>query len=168
MRIISGLLFVKCAIRAHISDEIFIGFIYSQMVTDRLIVPTLDFDATLGLKYKWSGTLEECLSWQGHLVLSTWTFVGNGIDWLMERRAELILRQLQHDPLKLFRVGVEYWLSFFITHSFVLLFHFFIFLMGNVFHWFDAVKSFYLTCLKSCESWGLYLFRFVSIAERIW
>ena len=80
MSIIPGLLFVKLAIRAHSSEEIFVGFIYSQMVTDRLIVPTLDLDASLGLQYKRSGTLEECLSWHGHLVLSTSTFVGNSVD----------------------------------------------------------------------------------------
>ena len=78
MGIITGLLFVKCAIRAHVFDEIFIGLIYSQMVTNRLIVPTLDLDTTLGLQYERGGTLEECLSWYRHLV--TCTFVGNGID----------------------------------------------------------------------------------------
>lgn len=80
MSIIPRLLFVKLAIRAHISDEIFVGFIYSQMVTDRLIVPALNLDATLGLQYKRSGTLEESLSWHGHLVMSTCTFVGNSVD----------------------------------------------------------------------------------------
>ena len=80
MSIVPGLLFVKCAIRAHISDEIFVGFIYSQMMTDRLIVLALNLDATLGLQYKRSRTLEECLSWHRHLVLSTCTFVRNSVD----------------------------------------------------------------------------------------
>ena len=80
MSVIPRLLFVKLAIRAHISDEIFVGFIYSQMVTDRLIVLALNLDATLGLQYKRSRTLEECLSWHGHLILSTCTFVGNSVD----------------------------------------------------------------------------------------